>query len=152
MAYIRKRGKKWQAIVRKKGYAPKTKTFDKKSDAVTWAHKVAADGQSLLKQEVRDLLVSLTMGDLLQRYLRDETPKKQSAKSEAYRINNILKRPIAKLALSELTSGVRWSSKPFQGLPALSSTYGKSLRRWKPRVWPYASLMWALIRNHPPGS
>ena len=83
MAYIRKRGKKWQAIVRKKGYAAQTRTFVKKSDAVEWAQKVALTSISLHQHQADTLLSSLTLGDLLQRYLEDETPKKKGALSES---------------------------------------------------------------------
>jgi integrase len=105
MAYIRKRGKKWQAIVRKKGYATKTKSFHKKADAVRWAEQVAVHTERPAKLNSIAVLASITLGDLLQRYLIAETPKKKSAKSETYRIRNILKRPIARLPLSELTTG-----------------------------------------------
>jgi len=106
MAYIRKRGKKWQAIVRKKGYAAQTRTFVKKSDAVEWAQKVALTSISLQQHQADTLLSSLTLGDLLQRYVEDETPKKKGALSESYRIKNILRRPIAKVSLSELSTGL----------------------------------------------
>jgi len=106
MAYIRKRGKKWQAIVRKKGYAPQTRTFAKKSDALEWSHKIKLNSLSSQEHQAQTILSSVTLGDLLQRYLEDETPKKKGALSESYRIKNILRRPIAEMPLNELTTGV----------------------------------------------
>ena len=120
MAYIRKRGKKWQVIVRKKGYAPQTRTFAKKSDAVEWSQKVILNSVSLQQHQAKTLLSSLTLGDLLQRYLEDETPKKKGALSESYRIKSILRRPIAKVALSELSTGlVAVNSPEFSRRPRL---------------------------------
>ncbi len=59
-----------------------------------------------LCEEREVILEKLKLRDLLKRYLETETPKKQSRRSETYRIRGILKRPIANLALSQLTTSV----------------------------------------------
>lgn len=43
MATFRRRGKRWQAIIRKVGHKPVVKTFGNKSQADTWARLTEAD-------------------------------------------------------------------------------------------------------------
>ena len=43
MATFRKRGKRWQAIIRKSGQKPVVKTFPNKLQAETWARGVETD-------------------------------------------------------------------------------------------------------------
>lgn len=106
MAYIRKRGNRWQAIVRKVGHPAKAKTFKTKNEAIRWAESVSSALESPLVDQPNDVLKSLTLRDLLERYRETETPKKRGGWSERYRINNILKRPIVSISLDKLTSGV----------------------------------------------
>ncbi|WP_199435633.1 hypothetical protein [Xanthomonas oryzae] len=40
MATLQSRGKRWRAIVRRKGHAPKSKTFPTKTAAKTWAERI----------------------------------------------------------------------------------------------------------------
>ena len=42
MASIRKRGGKWQAQIRRKGFAPTTRTFHRKGDAIEWTRHMEA--------------------------------------------------------------------------------------------------------------
>jgi len=43
MASVRRRGKGWQAQVRKHGQRPISKTFTHKADALTWAHTLESE-------------------------------------------------------------------------------------------------------------
>ena len=46
MATIRKLRDKWPAMVRRKGIAPRSKSFDKKTDAEKWARDLEAPAHS----------------------------------------------------------------------------------------------------------
>ena len=94
MATFRKRGAhQWQAQIRKKGYPLQSKTFDTRAAAQTWARQVEVDMD-------KDVFVSrveaetLTLGDLLERYVEEVTPLKRGAVSEAARIRGMLREPL----------------------------------------------------------
>jgi len=102
MATIRKNGKNWQAIIRKK-IRQLSKSFEKKSDAVKWSAKVEYE----IEQGVfnnSDRLNSLKVSELL--WLYYEKTKHQTKWSERlkYEILNLCKFPITKLFMGELTT------------------------------------------------
>ena len=56
MATIRKHRSKWQALVRRKGCPPLTRTFIKKSDAIAWARQLESDADTRgLPHNLKDL-------------------------------------------------------------------------------------------------
>ena len=64
MATITKRGKKWRALVRRKGFPTQTATFERKAEAERWAASVEADiyaGRIGKKKEASEL----TLGEIL---------------------------------------------------------------------------------------
>jgi integrase len=68
----------WQAQIRKKGYPPQVKTFDRKVDAVKWARKVEHEmdsGSWTDNKEARQM----TLSEALQRYLKDVSSRKRPA-------------------------------------------------------------------------
>ncbi|MEZ0246990.1 MAG: site-specific integrase, partial [Methylophilaceae bacterium] len=85
MATIRKRGKVWQVQVRKKGYPLQSKSFSYKSDAEIWAKGLERDME-------RGVFVSnseaekTTLGDLIDRYIKEVTPTKRSSYNEQQRL------------------------------------------------------------------
>lgn len=77
---------KWQVQVRHRGMRPVAKSFKTKTEADRWAR--------LLESEIdRGVFVDrteserATVGELIDRYLREVTPKKKSARREKQRLN-----------------------------------------------------------------
>jgi integrase len=104
MATIRKLRGKWQAQVRRRGIAPRAKSFEAKSDAEKWARSLEAELDRSGNLPDSRLAEKTTIKELLERYLIDITPSKRSASSETYRIKALMKRPIAHRTLALLSS------------------------------------------------
>lgn len=104
MATIRRLRGKWQAQVRRKGLAPRAKSFSTRADAEKWARSLEAElDRSGTLPDTR-LAERMTLRELLERYLAEITPHKRSASSETYRIKAMMERPIAHRTLAMLTS------------------------------------------------
>ncbi len=104
MATIRKLRGRWQAQVRRRGMAPRAKSFDAKADAERWARQLETEiDRSGLMQDTR-LAETTTLSSVLERYLIEVTPRKRSAKSETSRLRSICRLPIAHRTLATLTS------------------------------------------------
>ena len=103
MASIIKRNDKWFVRVRKHGKPSKSKTFNFKQDAQKWAIMIERELDQGLSGCVDK---SVTLGDLLKRYLKEVTPHKKSSNKETYRINALLKRSISGVSLSNLNSAI----------------------------------------------
>jgi len=104
MATIRRLRGRWQAQVRRKGLAPRAKSFDAKSDAEKWARNLEAELDRCGSLPDTRLAERMTVRDLLARYLVEITPTKRSASTEAYRIKALMKRDIAHRTLAMLSS------------------------------------------------
>ena len=105
MATIRRLRGRWQAQVRRKGMKPRARSFDSNTEAERWARDLEAevDRTGLLPDtRVAD---SMTLGDVLRRYQREVTSQKRGASAEHYRINLILRAPIAYRTMTLLSSG-----------------------------------------------
>jgi integrase len=64
----------WRALVRRKGYATQTATFERKTDASDWAQQIEAAmraGRAVIGAEAR----RYTLGDLLARYREQVVPQ-----------------------------------------------------------------------------
>ena len=104
MATIRKLRGKWQAMVRRKGIAPRSKSFDKKTDAEKWARDLEAQVDAAGYVPDTKIAEQTTLGDILKRYMSEITPMKCSAKTEAIRIKAMLRRDVCHRTLALLTS------------------------------------------------
>ena len=109
MATFRKRGTtrpfSWEAQVRMRGWPTQTKTFPTKADAEQWASEREAEmrrGTFVDTSSLRDS----TVHALLAQYLREVTPGKKGKESEAYRINALMRSPLARMSLDRLNPGV----------------------------------------------
>lgn len=103
MATYRKRGDKWQARVQRNGQPDLAKSFDSRRDAESWARQIEAE---IDRGAFRDRTEAerTTLGELIARYLRDVTPDKKSAFSEAKRIDKFLRdEKICQFKASSLT-------------------------------------------------
>jgi len=102
MASIRFRNNKWQARVTRKGFAPETLTFNTKQEAERWARGIEAEMDRGCYASVTEAQHT-TLGELIQRYMREVTPTMRGAKDDLIRLNAISRRPISKLSLTALT-------------------------------------------------
>ena len=103
MASIIKRNDKWFVRVRKHGQPSQSKTFNIKKDAQRWAVMIERELDQGL---VGHIDKSVTLGDLLRRYLKEVTPHKKSCDKETWRIKALLKRSISGVSLSNLNSAI----------------------------------------------
>ena len=127
MASIIKRNDKWFVRVRKHGQPSQSKTFNIKKDAQKWA--------VMIERELDQGLVgcidkSVTLADLLKRYLKEVTPYKKSHDKEAWRVKSLLKKSISGVSLSNLNSAII-SSYKYSRLPdgARTTRYDLALIR-----------------------
>lgn len=104
MATIRKLRGRWQAMVRRKGMAPRSKSFDSKTDAERWARSLEAEVDRCGALPDTRLAENTTLSQILTRYRDEISTKKRSVVSEQARINGILRRPICHCTLTLLTS------------------------------------------------
>lgn len=104
MATIRKLRGRWQAAVRRKGMAPRSKSFDAKADAERWARSLEAELDRCGALPDTRPAENTTVMQILTRYRDEISPKKRSAVTEIARINAILRRPICHRTLALLSS------------------------------------------------
>ena len=103
MATIRKRGDyQWQAIVRRKGWPLQSKTFNYQADAERWARQVESE-MDRGDFRPKDASSTLTLKEALERYAKEVTPRKKGAQRELSRIKRWQSRPIAKVALGNIS-------------------------------------------------
>ncbi|WON72755.1 site-specific integrase [Nitrosospira sp. Is2] len=102
MATVRKLSSgKWNAQVRRKGHSPISKSFTYEKDAHVWIRSIESDMDrgSYVNRSTAD---STTLGEALERYRDEITPKKKGKDQELRRIAVWLKHPLARRSLSSL--------------------------------------------------
>lgn len=103
MASFRQRNGKWQARVIRDGYPDQTKTFQSKVDAEKWARALESaidKGQFVTTTEAH----RTTLSDVIARYLLEITPTMKGATEDAIRLKAILRKPIAKWSMANLSA------------------------------------------------
>jgi integrase len=93
----------WQAKVRRKGHAAQSKTFEKRTDAEVWARDIENKmdrGVFASRKEAE----KTTLGEALERYQKDVTPKKKGAAQEGYRIKALAKSNLGPRFLASIQS------------------------------------------------
>jgi integrase len=120
VASIRKRGGRWHVQVRRKGRPSLTRSFLLKSDADAWARFQELDADRLALPTAHKGLRGITVADLVMRYRDEIVPKKRAGDREAQLLNAFLRNPLAKLRLSDVTTG------------AVSAYSAERLRQVKP--------------------
>lgn len=140
MATIQKRGEKYRAIVRKKGYT-QTATFTRKRDAEAWAKEV----EIAIENGVLEVYDDLSFADVIKRYLKEVTPSKKSAKRETLIFNFFLKNfpRIATKPLGDINKRdiALWRDTRLQSVSAASIN-----REWNSlsAVYTHAQKVWGL--------
>lgn len=99
MASFLRRGKGWQAIVRRKGYAPEYRTFSRKLDAQRWAHAVE---ERMLAGSFQSPNHTHSVDDLLTWYERDILPSRPANHTEGFRMER-LRDALGKLPAARLS-------------------------------------------------
>lgn len=103
MATITKRGSRWFAQVRRKGFTCRYKSFETKTDAQTWARQQetmidAGQGAGVIQSQKR-----LTLRDILTRYVAEVSPRKRGAASEILRLRKMQRSPLCDLAINAVS-------------------------------------------------
>ena len=92
--------RKWQAIIRRKGFTPHVKTFIRREEASRWARQVEVDmdrGFALNPSHHHQVMVS----DLIDRYALEVSQKKKSYAREMSRLR-LLKKHFGRLYLNQI--------------------------------------------------
>lgn len=89
MAHFEFRGKKWRAVVKRKGAKTRSKTFARRADAETWARQVEHEFDTgfvgLSSEQAK-----WTLADALQAYIDEEAPTKKGYAKEIYRCERFI--------------------------------------------------------------
>ncbi len=105
MASITRRGRAYQARIRRRGYATLTATFDTRREAETWVRAKERDidfgalPETLAAQQT-------TLSDVLEDYRRKVVPLHRGAAIENKRVLAMMRHPLATLSLAEINAGV----------------------------------------------
>lgn len=106
MATIRKRPTgKYEVQIRRRGFAPISRSFHKHSDAEEWARYMETQADRGALPTPLKILGQHKVKDLLTRYRDEISIKKRSYDSEKYVLDNLIKQPFANLSLAEITTG-----------------------------------------------
>ena len=140
MASFERVGKRWKAVIRRKGYPKKTKTFDTKREAAAWAARFE---ENLAASYDESALSRLTFAMILSRYRDEMTPSKKSSRTETLRINRFLRdfprlcnRPVPDITPSDIA---RWRDQRLKNVSrasvnrewnTLSAAYNHAIRGW----------------------
>jgi integrase len=103
MASIVQRGNRFRALVRRKGHT-KCETFATKAAAKLWAARVESEVEQLRSGGVMQAR-GQTLGDLVDRYIRELYPAKRWGKSKSADLDR-LKRELGDIAADKLTSAL----------------------------------------------
>ena len=103
MASFRQRNNKWQARISRDGHPDQVKTFEAKADAERWARSVESEmdkGHFFSVSEAQ----RTTLGDVIERYLVEVTPRMKSAAEDTIRLKALIRKPIAKWSMANLSA------------------------------------------------
>ena len=102
MGCVRKRGKSFNAQVRVSGWRSFTKSFSKKSDAVSWINELE---HKLRSAPLPDVIIDtkVTLGELLLKYAEEISPTHKGCVPETCRLKSIARKWIGELDIRYLT-------------------------------------------------
>ena len=103
MASFRFHGNRWQARVRRAGYPVQTRSFLTKADAERWARTVEVQIDRGT-YETPTIAQQVSLGDLIDRYMREVTPRMKGAKEDLIRLASIRRREICSIKIKSLTA------------------------------------------------
>jgi hypothetical protein len=79
VANIRRRGKKWQVQIRRKGRTSLARSFLLKSDALAWARQKELDAERHGLATEHKALRHLSVAEIMVRYRDEVVPRKEGA-------------------------------------------------------------------------
>lgn len=91
---------RWQAKVRRDS-GEQSRTFAKKADAESWARKIESELERGVWRDT-DEAERTTLGEALERYEREVTPRKKGAEQEVYKVRALRRSPLAKMTLARI--------------------------------------------------
>ncbi len=94
MALIRRRGKRWQAVIRRNGWPKQSRAFATRADAEAWARELESEMDRGVFVR-RDLAESTTLRELLERYAAEVVPGHKGREPEALRCAVLAKTELA---------------------------------------------------------
>lgn len=100
MGSIRKRGKSYQVQVRLSGGRSASATFQTKAEAQTWLREKTYE----LHKRPKNIDERIALADLIPRFQQETAPMRPSGKTEALRLNNLLRHSISSIPIASLTS------------------------------------------------
>ena len=101
MATFRKRSGAWQALVKRKGFGQIARTFDSKAEAEAWATITESEmtrGVFVPRFEAENT----TLGEALDRYIREIVPQKKQIQRETNRAKAMQHHPLSKRSLASI--------------------------------------------------
>lgn len=147
MASICKRQSGWQAQIRKRGYTPVSKRFDKRADAEAWARQIESEidkGVFVDRTEAQ----RTTLGEVLLRYKAEVTVTKRGFVQENSRISCLLRHPLSKRTLPALRSSGFAAYRDERLLEVCGTTVNKELNLFA-RAIDTASIDWSIHVENP---
>ncbi len=102
MATYRKRGGKWQAIIRHKDIGTRARSFHTKQAAIKWVISVEEQLEAGTFGTLRP--TRFTLGELLKRYSNEVNPAKCAATTELCHLQRLIRDRLSSLRVSQLTS------------------------------------------------
>lgn len=104
MATIRKKGDKYQVQIRRKGFAPISRSFHQRTDAEQWArHMDVKADRGELPAPIK-VLDRHTVKSILERYKREISIEKRSYCTEQHVLNRLMRQSFASLTMAEITA------------------------------------------------
>lgn len=105
--------------MRRKGRSPISRNFRAKSEALAWAREQELEADQRRPQGHKTLR-AITVADIVKRYRDEVVPRKWGADRETLTLNAFLRHPLARVGLSDVTTGM------------VSAYCAERLRRVKP--------------------
>ncbi len=103
MATIRKRNGRYQVQVRRHGQPTQSRTFSHRRDAEAWARQIETEIERTGLAPDVSAVRTVTVSDILERYLRIESPRKLTHEFDHRMIGHFLRQPFAKLGVMAIT-------------------------------------------------
>lgn len=131
MATIRKHRDRYQVQIRRKGFAPISKSFLLLADAKEWARHIERQADRGELGPDRKVLETITLATVISRYRDTVLPSKKAGKNEAEMLSAFLRHPICKKYLSELTTNdfMKWKDDRITGKGYPKPITAKSAKR-----------------------
>lgn len=101
MATIERYRGKWRARIRRKGHQEQSDTFHTRAEAISWARDIETRMDRGVYRDMRQAEATI-LYNALDRYLREQTPRKKGAKAEANRIRAWQRSDLAMRSLASI--------------------------------------------------